>query len=346
MMQSRSMQGVKAAGDHDSDRVNKPRHCQICRTSAESKVHRVKENSLGLQTEFYYSECGICGCLQLESVPNNLAEYYPPKYYSFRPPPEYASILGKSRRYIRTIRNRSYFQRGSVLGRILQFTNPHLVLRCISEVHPGPEARILDVGCGSGAVLQELHDVGFNNLLGVDPFIAADLEYGNGVRVVKGELSELAETEWELMMFHHSFEHIPDPLETLKKVAKMLSAQGHCVIRIPVASWAWDNYGADWVQLDAPRHYFLHSEKSLKLLAKEAGLDVRRIEYDSDEFQFWGSELVRRGVPVSSVSPAALREFFGDRELRDYRERSKELNRLGRGDQAAFYLVKAGCVSA
>jgi SAM-dependent methyltransferase len=50
-------------------------------------------------------------------------------------------------------------------------------------------ARILDVGCGGGALLDRLARVGFNNLFGADPIIAADVETSSGVSLVKQYLS-------------------------------------------------------------------------------------------------------------------------------------------------------------
>lgn len=65
-------------------------------------------------------------------------------------------------------------------------------------------------------------------------------------------------------MFHHSFEHIADPFETLCSVRRLLSS-GTCLIRIPIVdSWAWENYGVNWIQIDAPRHFF-------SLLKKKCG---------------------------------------------------------------------------
>lgn len=102
-------------------------------------------------------------------------------------------------------------------------------------------------------------------------------------------------------MFHHSFEHISDPLEALETVRSLLAPNGRCLIRVPVVSWARNEYGANWVQIDAPRHFFLHTEKSMEILAEKVGLEITRVEYDSTEFQFWGSELSKRGAASGLV---------------------------------------------
>src|SRR5690606_13809129 len=113
-------------------------------------------------------------------------------------------------------------------------------------------------------------------------------------------------------------------------------------IRVPVAdSWAWRHYGTDWVQLDAPRHLFLHTRRSLDLLAADAGLVVERVADDSGAFQFWGSEQYRRDIPLRdprsyAVNPRA--SDFTAAQIREFRRRAADLNARGEGDQASFYL--------
>ena len=50
---------------------------------------------------------------------------------------------------------------------------------------------------------------------GVDPLIAADGETSLGVPLMKRYLSEVT-GEFDLIMFNHSLEHVPDPVATLK----------------------------------------------------------------------------------------------------------------------------------
>jgi hypothetical protein len=150
--------------------------------------------------------------------------------------------------------------------------------------------------------------------------------------------------EWDWVMFHHSFEHVPDPLETLRAAACLLARGGTCLIRIPtVSSEAWEQYGVDWVQLDAPRHLFLHSLESMERLAREAGLVVREVQFDSTAFQFWGSEQYRADIPLRdprsyAVDPGA--SIFTAESLALFATRARELNAARRGDQAAFHLAR------
>ena len=149
---------------------------------------------------------------------------------------------------------------------------------------------------------------------------------------------------WDIVMFHHSFEHVSDPEAVLSRVHQMLNPAGCCVIRVPVASsFAWEHYGVNWVQLDAPRHLFLHSDESMKVLAERTGFDVFSVEYDSTALQFWGSEQFARDIPSldsRSYSQNPKDSIFSKEDLDRFTERAKELNEAKRGDQAVFYLRK------
>ena len=78
-------------------------------------------------------------------------------------------------------------------------------------------------------------------------------------------------------------------------------------------------------------------------LAEAAGLRVERVVDDSTEFQFLGSELYVRDIPLRSGGAHELDakgSIFSPEEVQQFRWLAEELNASGRGDQAAFYLKK------
>ena len=203
------------------------------------------------------------------------------------------------------------------------------------------DTHILDIGCGSGGLLYLFAEVGLNHLLGIDPFLEKDIVYDNGLKILKKSIHDV-EGKWDLIMFHHSFEHIPDPTETLCKVAELLAKGGICLIRIPtVSSFAWENYKENWVQLDAPRHFFLHSLDSILRLAEKAFLKLEKVVFDSSSFQFWGSEQYKRDIPLKSEQSYGQnpnKSIFTKADIKKFEQEAKELNLKNQGDQAAFYL--------
>jgi SAM-dependent methyltransferase len=296
---------------------------------------------LGFLDVFQYLECNACGCLQLLDPPADMGRYYPSNYPVFQTNQTPSIVPEFIKHYVRKRRNQGFFEGAGWLARFLaRRYDTQLHLKAIARIAPSHEARILDVGCGPGSLLMDLKELGYRHLLGVDRFISQPIDFGNGVRLVKGVLGDLAGTTWDLIMFHHSFEHMPDPAKVLQTTMDLLARGGRCLIRIPVIGWAWQHYGVNWAQIDAPRHFFLHSEASFRLLARAAGFDVLGLSYDSSEFQFWASELYSRNVPLVSLGTSIPETMFSKSQLRNFRLQAAKLNAEGRGDAAAFYLVK------
>ncbi len=314
--------------------------CKICENRSGNKIYVVREMMFGLRESFQYMECSACACLQLLEPPADTARYYSSEYTAFRPNGRPKSvILGRVYRYLRKRRNEGFVPAAGWLNRFLAKRYDYLPLKAFCRLGADPKARILDVGCGSGTLLLDLKELGYDNLLGVDRYIPAPNNSG-GVRVIKGVMEDLVGSSWDVIMFHHSFEHMPDPLEVLRQTTALLVPGGRALIRIPVVGWAWEHYGVNWAQIDAPRHFFLHSEKSFGLIAHAAGLNIVRVVYDSNEFQFWLSELFSRNVPLTSLENLAPETMFSKSALRRFRLRAAELNSKARGDSAVFELIK------
>ena len=203
---------------------------------------------------------------------------------------------------------------------------------------------ILDVGCGSGRLLYIMKEAGFENVFGADPFIRGDLEYDNGLKIYKKSVEQMAEdSRWDFIMFHHSFEHVASPIEVLGAAKNLLKEKGKIIIRIPVVGYAWEKYGVDWYQLDAPRHLYLHSKESMNYMAEKVGLTIDKIKYDSTSSQFMISENYQKGIPLIQEVPkptgfSYIKEKFRKRK---YKRMSKILNKNMNGDQAAFILSRA-----
>jgi SAM-dependent methyltransferase len=311
--------------------VNK--ECRICGTAGPHAAYTAREMMFGLRDPFEYFECNFCGCLQIKDFPRDISPYYPKNYYTHTVSPE-EHFANPIRSTLLKARARYDLYGRGIVGRLVSKKRPEQTARCLRAINPSLESSILDVGCGNGIRLYLLREIGFQNLLGVDPFIPGDHTYKNGLRIEKKSLNDVS-GRWDIIMFHHSFEHIDCPLETLRQVRLLLKPSGRCIIRIPVASsYAWRHYRTDWVQLDAPRHYFLHSRTSVEHLARAADFRVTSVLYDSTEFQFLGSELYRRDIPL-----AGHPKLFRKSEVREFRSRAEELNVSEEGDSAAFYLA-------
>ncbi len=318
--------------------------CRICHHSTTQSPLVGREMMFGTKAAFDYFTCANCGCVQIATFPSDMTPYYQGDYYSFG---QEQSIAEKYASPLRAIparmRSRYAIFDQPLLGKLIYKRSPRPDLRSLHYLRPTPRTTFLDVGCGNGSLLFHMAEIGFTQLTGIDPFLEKDIAYENGVRVLARPLSAI-EGQWEVVMMHHVFEHVPDPQETLALVRDRLAADGRCLIRIPLAgSYAWQQYGTDWVQMDAPRHFHLFTEKSFRLLAESAGFAVVHVAYDSSAFQFWGSEQYRRDVPLfaeHSYNVNLAKSGFSRRQIVKFEKMARKLNQQHSGDQAAFYLAK------
>lgn len=318
--------------------------CKIC-NSTDNTIYETEEMMFGYKDKFTYFQCSICECLQIAEIPHNMSKYYPSNYYSFsrKAPSRLLNIF--KRRIVKIRDNYAIYDKG-IIGKLIYSKFPEQGARSLSLINLTRDSRILDVGCGVGYLLCRLKELGFNNLLGIDFYLKEDIDYKNGLKILKKTIQDLDEKDdkYDLIMFHHSFEHIPDGVETLNSVRKLLSSKGCCLIITPtVSSHAWKHYGVNWVQLDAPRHFFIHSLKSMYILARKVSLDLEKIVYNSTEFQFWGSEQYLRSIPLESTKSYGKNpsnSIFSKADIKKFRRKAEQLNLKNEGDQVCFYLRK------
>ncbi len=321
--------------------------CRICENSEDNRIHQTREMMFGTRDRFDYLECGKCGTVQIVDVPD-LAKYYPQNYYSLNETGAFEFAKG-FRKKIALRCAAQYFTKGTNLfGKYVAENR-----QWIHQYFPASlkekllklnfQSRILDFGCGAGNLLQTLYHFGFRNLTGADAFIEKDIFYPNRVKIYKKTLKEISPF-FDLIMLHHSFEHLPNPLETLQEIYKLLEKDRFCLVRIPVINFAWEKYGVDWVQLDPPRHLFLYTERSFRLLAEKAGFSVEKIVYDSEEFQFWASEYYAKDIAMNEpnwFSGDFNKSIFTENQFNEWAVQANRLNQQNKGDQACFYLQKS-----
>jgi SAM-dependent methyltransferase len=276
--------------------------------------------------------------LQIREIPEDMSSYYPSSYYSFQ------AYDGKKFKGAKGAIKKKFYAyaifRANVIQRILGGLAGTNIYNCLRGLHLDFQTRILDVGCGNGRnFLYPLAEIGFTNVCGCDPYINEPILYPNGLRIENTEIFNCKET-YDIITYHHSFEHLPNPKEHLQKIRSLLSENGVVIIRIPtVSSYAWEHYQENWVQLDVPRHFFLHSQQSMQILADNYGFDLYSIIYDSTFFQFTGSEGYKKDIPLNTPKERSLiRRLKRKFRERIYQHKANELNRDKRGDQAIFYL--------
>lgn len=296
---------------------------------------------LGLREQFVYELCGHCGSMQIETVPQNLEKYYPNKgYYSFSRAQQKRAISPVGKAKAKYLIHNKFNVLGAIMSLGYRMPGYYQWMKKSNTVF---KDRILDVGTGGGNLLSQLRRIGFEQLTGIDPFIDEDI-IESGVRILKKDLLQVSES-YDLIMMHHSLEHMPNPLKILKKAYALLPKNGRLIVRIPImGNYGWRTYCRDWSQLDAPRHLFIPSEKGMRMLAEQAGFSIFSFEYDTTDFSLWSSELYKKDIPLSEAKSHLKNprpDVFTMQEIMNFRKIAAEINQANDGDIAAVYMNKS-----
>ena len=311
--------------------------CRICGGDINTTAS-VREMMFGTRERFDYRHCGACGCWQIADYPADMAPYYPETYLSHQSdagdaPPALV-------RWLRRQRARYELLGTGLLGRWLSRRRGPLQFGADWMRGFGIhfQSRILEFGCGLGKRQRELRDLGFTHLTGQDAFAIPRITDHAGIEWSSQPLNELS-GPYDWIEAHHAFEHMPHQHEVMQELHRLLRQGGGLMLRVPLADCdAVDRFGTDWVQWDAPRHFYLHSRRSLVLLAERHGFSLDRIIDEGHVFAYWGSWLYQHDIPLldprvahdgpsTLVPPAQWQQFIDD---------NAAANAKGRADQAIF----------
>lgn len=112
--------------------------------------------------------------------------------------------------------------------------HPH-ILGKIESIQPARAARIVDVGCGSGAMLGRLADAGYTNLVGLD--IAPPAAGRPGVTFIECDLdacvTPLESSSVDLAISVEVFEHIENIGSLLAELSRVLGPGGKILATTP-----------------------------------------------------------------------------------------------------------------
>jgi 2-polyprenyl-3-methyl-5-hydroxy-6-metoxy-1,4-benzoquinol methylase len=335
-------------------------------------VIKAPEAVCGTGEVFDYLECSACGVVWLTNPPDDMKKYYE-NYYSM----SMISGTNKSNFLHRIVQkltvggigcltrssiNRRHAAINRTFGKwwiarairdnrgVENYISPHLCgfsLNACALLGLGlsKDASILDYGSGDGEFVEEMFRLGFKNTVGMDPFIEKDLMLPSGGMVFSGDMKGNTHRIglFDLITLNHSFEHIPNPAEIATLLLRHLKDDGVIVLRFPnVGSVHFKQYRENWWGLHAPRHYFLHTKKSLEEIFVPLGAEIRYVKCDSCYDHYLYSQEYELGI--YDQSPYSFRRgnngIFTNSELRYWKKKTRLLNRALVGDWIVYYIAK------
>jgi 2-polyprenyl-3-methyl-5-hydroxy-6-metoxy-1,4-benzoquinol methylase len=150
------------------------------------------------------------------------------------------------------------------------------------EIEPIGQRRLLDFGCGTGAFLQCMDNLGWQ-VVGVDAspravkYVLEELK----LPALAGTLPNavLPPESFDLVTLWHSLEHVYRPLEVLGEVHNLLSSGGKVLVAVPniqSAPFRW--FGPAWYGLDLPRHLTHFTPATLRKMLERTGFEVEAVQ--------------------------------------------------------------------
>jgi SAM-dependent methyltransferase len=137
-----------------------------------------------------------------------------------------------------------------------------------------PAGRLLEVGCGRGDLGSWLLQRGWS-VVGVEPSAqACAVARRRGIDARVGTLAEveLEAHAYDVVVFRHSLEHIPDPVADLRLARLALRDGGMAIVSLPnFGCWQRRLFGSRWFHLELPRHRVHFDASSLETALTRAG---------------------------------------------------------------------------
>lgn len=243
--------------------------CPNCHSSNASLCFRTRDRHYGIPGEFDIVRCTECGLVRLDPIPTDaeLMGFYSKDYYAYQPVGRDNNLKSLAKKLLKTK---------------IRTHNPPFA-------QPG---NFLDIGCGSGEYLHQMRLKGWR-VQGVEPSVFG-AEEGNrsGLDIFNGTLHEanFPSASFDYIRSNHSLEHMPNPVEVMNEVYRILKPGGKIFIGIPnIDSIPYRIFRKYWWYLGAPVHIYNFDVSTISSLMQQSGFFVETVYFNSNFASLLGS---------------------------------------------------------
>ena len=152
-----------------------------------------------------------------------------------------------------------------------------IVARLISKHCNLPNnPKILEAGCGTGGNLDLLGSFGKLDAFEFDETSRNTAQKKSGMVISFGALPDDApfpDEKYDLIALLDVLEHIGPDQASLTALGAKLGAGGRILVTVPAMPWLWSKHD------EVHHHFRRYTRKSLRMVAKQSGLEVVRCSY-------------------------------------------------------------------
>ena len=185
------------------------------------------------------------------------------------------------------------------------------------------DARLLEIGCGTGHNLEMLGQFGSVDALEVDDVARSMAEKRLGHKVLSAPLPELAgvaDDRYDLVAALDVIEHIPNDKAALEGIARVLKPGGKLLATVPAHQWMWSAHDV------VNHHQRRYSKAAFRQLIDQSPLRLESIGYFNSLLfpvalaerlasKVTGKEDANLAPPVEPLNQALERVFAVERRL-------------------------------
>lgn len=234
--------------------------CPIC-SSPQKKILQSDLVDVEAHTPGRYAiaRCQPCGFIYLSRRPSadSLLDCYPESYYT---------LLAARR---------------SLLTQKLYQPRYQFRKRRMEKVYQGIPPSLLEIGYGDGAFLAYLKSEWKDQcrLSGIDFKPPNPPQRLTGIDLFAGDFLQFQfQTTYDVVVLYSVLEHLPNPLEALRRLRQILKPKGLLVLEVP----NWNSlfrlvFPRHWSGLQIPRHQSFFTRSSLTTLLEKAGFKPKKL---------------------------------------------------------------------
>jgi len=235
----------------------KGNRCMLCNSKSYSILI---DNLYAMGKSHKIAKCSKCGLVFLFPKPleKELNKLYSKKYYESK-----SGFPLVEKFYTRLVRNLK-----------VQAINTNIIKE---------NARVLDIGCGTGDFLACFKRKG-HKCYGLDTsktaFKLAKAKLGQNIFNCKLGECHFSSGSFDVILLSHVIEHFSNPNEELKEIYRVLKDDGTLFISTPnIDSFEFKIAKEEWYGLSIPLHLYLYSPKTIAMLLKKNGFRIINISY-------------------------------------------------------------------
>ena len=264
-------------------------NCAWCGSQESRLLFEGPDRVERLPGQFRFVTCNNCGLIRQDPRLSweSLKHYYPDNYHA------YISLVKDEKNRLRKF-NRRYYQ---------------WKFRKNLERYQS-SGKLLDVGCGTGLLLEEFERTKNWQTMGIEPNERA-AKYASqqlGIKVLHNQLTQvnLPPESFDVITFINVLEHLPDPIENLRTAYKLIKPGGWLIFSIPhVESLDAKLFGKYWIGWDLPRHLYLFPRTVLHSILENLDFQWIGDKYISNSYatiglslENWALDNMNRQQPI------------------------------------------------